>query len=122
MARKKLDFTLEEVQQEVVGVCNYLNEELLEVLGKNFYLASLNQALVNYIDNDETGCRDLIVDDIKESPISHDMECALDYAKGYRFGDINNPENFLDGMGLFLSIFERYINYIEDSKYKFLYH
>lgn len=121
MARKKLDFTLEEVQQEVVGVCNYLSEELLEVLGKNFYLACLNQPLVNYIDNDERGCRDLTVDDIKECLISHDMECALDYAKGYRFGDINDPENFLDGMGLFLSIFERYINYIEDSKYKFLY-
>ena len=82
MARKKLDFTLEEVQQEVVDVCNFLREEILEVLGKNFYLACLNQPLVNYIDNDETGCRDLTVDDIKESPISNDMECALDYAKG----------------------------------------
>jgi transcriptional regulator with XRE-family HTH domain len=121
MPRKKLDFTLEEVQQEVVSVCNFLSEEILEVLGKNFYLACLNQPLVNYIDNDETGCRDLTVDDIKESPISHDMVCALDYAKGYRFGNINDPQDFLDGMGLFLSIADRHLNYIEDSKYKFLY-
>ena len=121
MARKKLDFTLEEVQQEVVDVCNFLREEILEVLGKNFYLACLNQPLVNYIDNDETGCRDLTVDDIKESPISHDMECALDYAKGYRFGDINNPEEFLDGMGVFRGTVEHHLNCIKDSKYRFLY-
>jgi len=121
MSRKRLDFTLGEVQQEIVTVCNILSDELLEVLGKNFYLARLNQTLVNYNDNDDTGCRDLTVDDIKESPISHDMECAIDYAKGYRFGNINNPENFLDGMGLFLSLVEHHFKYIEDSKYKYLY-
>ena len=121
MSRKRLDFTLGEVQQEIVTVCNILSDELLEVLGKNFYLARLNQTLVNYNDNDDTGCRDLTVDDIKESPISRDMECAIDYAKGYRFGNINNPENFLDGMGLFLSLVEHHFKYIEDSKYKYLY-
>lgn len=121
MARKKLDFTLEEVQQEVVDICNFLSEEILEVLGKNFYLACLNQPLVSYMENDETGCRELTIDDIKENPIAHDINCALDYAKGYRFGDINDPENFLDGMGLFRSITEHLFNCIEDSKYKFLY-
>jgi transcriptional regulator with XRE-family HTH domain len=121
MALKKLDFTLEEVQQEVVDICNFLSEEILEVLGKNFYLACLNQALVGYSENDETGCRDLTIDDIKESPLAHDIACAFDYAKGYRFGDINDPESFLDGMGVFRSLTEHLSNHMEDSKYKFLY-
>jgi transcriptional regulator with XRE-family HTH domain len=121
MARKRLDFTLDEVQQEVVDICNFLSQEILEVLGKNFYLACLDQPLVGYSENDETGCRDLIIDDIKESPLAHDIACAFDYAKGYRFGDINDPENFLDGMGLFRSLTEHLSNHIEDSTYKFLY-
>jgi transcriptional regulator with XRE-family HTH domain len=121
MARKKLDFTLEEVQQEVVDICNMLSGGILEALGRNFYLACLNLPLLNYLENDETGCRNLTIDDLNECPISHDVSCAFDFAKGFRFGDINIPDNFLDGMGLFYTLTKDLIDHIEDSKYKFLF-
>ncbi|MGZ8212887.1 MAG: helix-turn-helix domain-containing protein [Methylosarcina sp.] len=121
MSRKKLDFTLEEVQQEVVHICNILSDEILEVLGKNFYLACLDQPLVSYIENDSSGCRDLTINDLNECPISHDVSCAFDYARGFRFGNINIPDDFLDGMGQFYVLTKGLIDRIEDSKYKFLF-
>jgi transcriptional regulator with XRE-family HTH domain len=121
MARKKLDFTLDEVQQEVVDICNILSGGILEVLGQNFYLACLNQPLLSFQENDHTGCRELTTADLNESPISHDVSCAFDFANGFRFGDINVPDNFLDGMGEFYMLTKDIIERIDDSKYKFLF-
>lgn len=121
MSRKKLDFTLDEVQQEVVDICNVLSGGILEVLGRNFYLACLDQPLLSFQDNDWTGCRKLTIDDLKECPISFDVSCAFDYARGFRFGNINVPDDFLDGMDCFYTLTKNLTDHIEDSKYKFLF-
>ena len=121
MSRKKLDFTLEEVVEELVFIANGIAEAIMEGFGKNFYLAALNYPLQSYADNDDTGCREFTVNDLKDSPLCYDISCAYDYALGLRYGDINNPEDFLDGMGGFTFFAQSVIGYIEDSKYKFLY-
>lgn len=121
MSRKKLDFTLEEVTQELVLLANYIEEAVLEAFGKNFHLAALDYPLQTFENNDDHSNRSFTSNDIRDSPVAYDISCAYDYALGLRYGDINHPDDFLDGMGGFYHFIENLICKIEDSKYKFLY-
>lgn len=122
MPRKKLDFTREEVEEELAFIATLLSEGAVTSFGENFFLSAMNMPLKSF-ENDENSVTSInfSIKDINDAPITQDVYCAYSYAEGIRYGDTNIPDNFLDGMGEFYSFVQGTISLIEDSKFKFLY-
>lgn len=122
MNRKKLNFTFEDVKEELALIANLLSSGVITSFGENFYLSVMNMPLKSFENNDDSVTSiNFTIKDISDAPITHDVYCAYIYAEGRRYGDTNNPDNFLDGMGEFYSFVQGSVSLIEDSKFKFLY-
>ncbi len=123
MARKKLDFTLDEVVEEIVEWIGQLHEYSVECFGKNFYLAALNEPLLSSMDNSDDGTRYYCKEDIESSPLLDEVKQAYHYVfSGETYGDSNDVETFLCGMGAFNYLIKGIpFSARKESKYLFLY-
>lgn len=119
MARKKLDFTLEEINEELILIVTQLDAHIREAFGENFYRASLGSPLLSYEANIYPEGKDLTYEDIKDTVIVRDIALAYEYAQGHVYPDMNIPESCLENMSLPSRLIEG-VFYIKDSKCEFL--
>jgi len=123
MARKKLDFTLKEINEEITTIADHIDGCIRVTLGENFYRSALGLETLSYEDNYGTDAKGFTSEDFSNSSLFHEVSCAYQYAEGIRYGDTNLPENFLDEMEEFTEIAARAIFLVgqDESKFKFLY-
>jgi ribosome-binding protein aMBF1 (putative translation factor) len=107
MARKKIDFTLEQVLEDVIGITDSFDEEIRQGFGENFCLAVLDESNNSY--------NKVTVEDIKNSILAHDVA----YAYTYVVNAAGDSCGCLDGLYQFHNVIQGLIG--EDSKFKFLY-
>ncbi|MCF7971157.1 MAG: helix-turn-helix domain-containing protein [Methylococcaceae bacterium] len=118
MARKKIDFTLDDVVEEIVGQLNELKEYIDECFGRNFYLSSLGQELsteTQILFDSEYASKSTI----DSAPLIDEVKQAYRYVSGVMYGDVEAVETFLCGMGSFRVLISGFITQL-DSKYLFL--
>jgi transcriptional regulator with XRE-family HTH domain len=118
MARKKIDFTYEELVEEIEFFANMLTNDIRDQFGWDFCLAVKD----NYIDGKPTIYREFTSEDIKNSMPATDAY----YGYHYALGDIflghgrDDTDQFLgDGMEQFYDLFKQSMK--PDSKYAFVY-
>ena len=116
--RKKIDFTLDEVAEEIVAQLNELKEYIDECFGKNFYLSSLGQELSTetpiLFDSEYSS-----TSTIDNSSLFDEVKQAYRYVSGVMSGDVEGVETFLCGMGAFKVLISG-LTTQSDSKYLFL--
>lgn len=123
MARKKVDFTYEELVEEIEFFVNMLNSDIYESVGNNFCLAIKDDSLISSNGTPVKTYREFTCEDIKKSMPATDAY----YCYHYALGNIllghgrNDTDQFLgDGMAQFYDLFESTMRRL-DSKYALIY-
>lgn len=123
MARKKIDFTYEELVEEIEFFANMLNNDIIESFGGDFCLAIKDNSLTSLDGKQLDVYREFKSDDIKNSMPATDAYYAYHYTKdgrvlldpGCGVREVDNAW-FLDGMEQFYDLFEDSMKRL-DSKY-----
>ncbi len=123
MALKKVDFTYEELVEEIESFANMLNNDIYESFGDDFCLAIKDDSLISLNGEPVETYRKFTPEDIKNSMPATDAYYAYHYTKdGQVLLDpgcgARESDNgwFLDGMEQFYDLFEDSMKRL-DSKY-----
>lgn len=111
--RRKIDFTYDELVEEIEAFANKLSGEIYESFGEDFCLAIKDNSIEGKSVN---AYREITSDDIKNSMPATDAYYAYEYALGKMLLDPGCQEHgwFLDGMEQFYQLFQMEHS---DSKY-----